>query len=294
MAYQSIDICDAALSQGSRVGYSGWFVRDMTSHVYNVLATIEREQPAHGSGVAMSEKVPDIRLSNRRISNPDDEMWIAAAEGNLAVSLMASGRVEEFEIFVRLKQRLDMKANEDVYLRNTGLCLFLLGRFQEALPACREALNAARRKRGEFSEQIPTCYFDLGNIYIRVKNKPAVLDALQECLGRRKTPIPLHQFTTFTLHKIGDAAAMEGDYRESIPFYEQALDILSRCEWQPGSLCRTAFSLAKAYKRNENLALYEKYVQRGNAARLRIEEVSTQELGVVPEDYSIFAPVCLR
>lgn len=155
MACQSIEICDAALSQGSHPGYSGWFVRDMTSHLYNVLAKIEREQPAHGFGVTMLEKVLDIRLSNRRVSNLDDEMWVAAAEGNLAVLLMASGRVEEaFEILVRLRRRPDMEANGDLYLRNTCLCLFMLGRLDEALSTGREALDSVRQKRGESSEQV--------------------------------------------------------------------------------------------------------------------------------------------
>jgi tetratricopeptide (TPR) repeat protein len=129
----------------------------MASHLYNVLATIEREQAAHGWGIPISEKVLTIRRNNRRMSNPDDEMWIAAAEGNLAVSLMASGRVgEALEILSRLRQRADMEANRDVYLRNTCLCLLILGRNEEALSTCREAFDAARQKRGDSSEQVAT------------------------------------------------------------------------------------------------------------------------------------------
>lgn len=47
-------------------------------------------------------------------------------------------------------------------------------------------------------------------------DKTAALNALQECLGRRKTSMPLHQLTALTLHKIGDAVGMEGDYKVSM------------------------------------------------------------------------------
>jgi len=136
-------------------GYSTWFVRDMVSHHYNVLATIEREQPSHDFGMSLSEKVRDIRINNRRASVPDDDMWIAAAEGNLAVSLMACGRAEDARgILLRLLQRDDINANEDVYLRNTCLCLIILEKLDEALAVNEKALLAARQRRGEFSEQV--------------------------------------------------------------------------------------------------------------------------------------------
>ncbi|OTA96823.1 hypothetical protein M434DRAFT_27437 [Hypoxylon sp. CO27-5] len=217
MAEQSLDLCDSALRQGYHPGYSTWFVKDMTSHLYNVLATIERERPDHDFGVSLSKKVLDIRINNRRDSNPEDDMWIAAAEGNLAVSLMDCGRsTEAYEIILRLRQRDDMKANEDIYLRNTCVCLLKLGRLDEALEVNGEAINAAREKRGESSEQVAACYFDLANIHIQKGNRAAALDALQECLDRRNIFMPLHQVTAFTLQKIGDAAAMEGDYMASM------------------------------------------------------------------------------
>ncbi len=155
MVEQSIKICDAALQHASHPGYSRWLVRDTLSHQYNVLATIEREQPAHDFGIALSKRVRDIRIENCCPSGAGDDMWIAAAEANLALSLMAKGRAEEaYEILQRLGQRDDMKANEDICMRNTCLCLFILGRLDEALAVNRNALNAASRKRGESSEQV--------------------------------------------------------------------------------------------------------------------------------------------
>lgn len=155
MAEQAIDICDLALKQKSHPGYSTWFVQDMISHHYNVLATVERERPGPDFGMTLSQKVLDIRINNKRIANPEDDRWIAAAEGNLAVSLMASGRAgEAYEIISRLRLRDDMQSNLDVYLRNTCLCLLILGRIDEALSANNEALQEARTKRGDTSEQV--------------------------------------------------------------------------------------------------------------------------------------------
>ncbi|KAI0839447.1 hypothetical protein F5Y06DRAFT_303168 [Hypoxylon sp. FL0890] len=295
MAEQSIEICDAALRQGCHPGYSPWFVQDMISHQYNVLATIEREQPSHDFGVSLSEKVREIRVNNRRSSNPEDDMWIAAAEGNLAVSLMSCGRAEEaYAILLRLRQRDDMKANEDVYVRNTCLCLIVLGRLDEALAMNGEALSAARRKRGESSEQVATCYFDLANIHIRRGNKPAALDALKECLGRRNMSMPLHQVTAFTLHKTGDAVALDGDYKASIPFYEQALEILNCCECHPGSLCRTAFALASACHLAGDQERHQTYLLIGRSTASKF--CSSEGIGfdTTPTGYDKYVQVGLR
>ena len=80
-------------------------------------------------------------------------------------------------------------------------------------------------------------------------------------------------------------------------FYEQALNILSSCECHIGSLCRTAFALARAHKHSGNSAQYDKYVQLGSAKRLQIESNGsngTPSLGVIPENYDIFVQVGLR
>ncbi|OTA58869.1 hypothetical protein K449DRAFT_436358 [Hypoxylon sp. EC38] len=286
MAEQSIEICDAALRQNYHPGYSTWFVRDMISHQYNVLATIEREQPGNDFGLSLSEKVRDIRINNRRASNPEDDMWIAAAEGNLAVSLMSCGRTKEaLEILLRLRQRDDMKPNEDIYLRNTCLCLLMSGRLDEALELNSEALCVAGEKRGESSEQVATCYFDLANIHMRRGSKAAALQALQECLDRRNVSMPLHEVTAFTLHKTGDAIFLDGDYKAAIPFYQQALDILSCCECHPGSLCRTAFALASIYKLAGDLERHEKYLHIGKCTAFEFGGSEGGVLDTTPGSY---------
>lgn len=155
MAEQSLDICDTALKSGIHPGYSTWFIKDMTSHLYNVKATVERERPGPDFGIALSKKVLDIRVKNKRDANPDDEAWIAAARGNLAVSLISLYHLKDaLDILVGLRTRDDMRANEDVYLRNTSICLRMLGRLDEALDVNSLALSTAREKRGEHSEQV--------------------------------------------------------------------------------------------------------------------------------------------
>ncbi|KAI1445428.1 hypothetical protein F5Y02DRAFT_386167 [Annulohypoxylon stygium] len=295
MAEQAIDICDLALKQKSHPGYSTWFVQDMISHHYNVLATVERERPGPDFGMTLSQKVLDIRINNKRIANPEDDRWIAAAEGNLAVSLMASGRAgEAYEIISRLRLRDDMQSNLDVYLRNTCLCLLILGRIDEALSANNEALQEARTKRGDTSEQVAICYFDLANIYIQRGNTSAALDALQECLNRRKASMPLHQVTAFTLHKIGDTVAMENNYSASIPFYEQALEILTRCECHPGSVCRTAFALASVCQLAGDEEMCEKFMHMGKSTAAEFLADETMEFETTPGYYDRFVQVGLR
>ncbi|KAI1455468.1 hypothetical protein F4805DRAFT_435660 [Annulohypoxylon moriforme] len=295
MAEQSISICDLALKNKTHPGYSTFYVQDMISHLYNVLATIERERPGPDFGLSLSEEVRDIRVRNKRPSKTEDDMWIAAAEGNLAVSLMASGRATEAcEILLRLRQRDDMKANLDIYLRNTCLCLLMLGRIDEATIVNTEALNAAKEKRGESSEQVAICYFDLSNIEIQKGNTSAALNALQECLDRRKASMPLHHVTAFTLHKIGDVVVMEKDYRASIPFYEQALAILTCCECHPGSICRTAFALASVWQLVDDEEMYEKYVQIGKSTASRFSDDELSVLETAPEYYDRFVQVGLR
>ncbi|KAI1137572.1 hypothetical protein F5Y05DRAFT_74735 [Hypoxylon sp. FL0543] len=277
MAEQSIEICDTAIRQGSHPGYSTW------------------EQPGSDFGVSLSEKVRDIRVNNRRHGNPEDDMWIAAAEGNLAVSLMSCGRAEEaYEILLRLRRRDDMKANEDVYLRNTCLCLYMLGRLDEALEVNGEAVDIARLKRGDSSEQVAACYFDLANIHIRKGNMPGALDSLQECLSRRNASMPLHQITAFTLHKTGEAVALEGDCKASIPFYEQALEILTCCECHPGSLCRTAFALAAACQHAGDYERYESYLRIGKSAMSKFYAGKDSALDITPASYDKYVQVGLR
>ncbi|KAI0886344.1 uncharacterized protein GGS22DRAFT_179230 [Annulohypoxylon maeteangense] len=292
MAEQAISICNLALQEKSHLGYSVFFIQDMISHHFNVLATIERQRPGPDFGISLSEKVRDIRVRNRRPSNPQDDMWIAAAEGNLAVSLMASGRATEaYEILLRLRQRDDMKANLDAYLRNSCLCLLILGRVDEAMAVNDEALDTATAKRGESSEQVAICYFDLANIHIRRGNTSAALNALQECLNRRKASMPLHEVTAFTLHKIGDVVATEKDYRSSM---QQALAILTCCECHPGAICRTAFALASACQLEGDEEKYTRYIQLGKFTESGFSEDEKSVLETTPEYYDRFVQVGLR
>ncbi|XDG08063.1 hypothetical protein ABKA04_007678 [Annulohypoxylon sp. FPYF3050] len=243
----------------------------------------------------LNASFPTQEDGNPLHTNPEDDKWIAAAEGNLAVSLMASGRAEEaYEIISRLRLRDDMQSNLDVYLRNICLCLLILGRIDEALSANNEALQVARTKRGDSSEQVAICYFDLANIYIQRGNTSAALDALQECLNRRKASMPLHQVTAFTLHKIGDTVATENNYSASIPFYEQALEILTRCECHPGSVCRTTFALSSVCQLTGDEEMYEKFMRMGKSTAAEFSDDETLEFETAPGYYDRFVQVGLR
>lgn len=155
MIEKSTSICNVALETGNHPGYSTWFVQDMLSHLINVEATIERDEPARDQGVGLSEKVLNIREKNQRRDNQDDSFWIAAARGNLAVSLMASGRFEEARgILLDLAYRPDMISNEDIYLCNICLCLLYLDDLDEALYYNHKAILSIEVSKGKHSAQM--------------------------------------------------------------------------------------------------------------------------------------------
>lgn len=148
-------ICNDAMETCDHPGYSPWFVQDMASHLINVQATVAREQPASDHGLSLSEQVCAIRESNRRPGNTDDLFWIAAARGNLAVSLMAVGRYQDaLDVLLDLASRRNMLPNEDLYLCNACLCLTHLGRLEEALGYNAKAMKSIEASRGNDSVQM--------------------------------------------------------------------------------------------------------------------------------------------
>ena len=147
MAEQAIVMCSRALDRQEHHGYTEWFVRDLISHQLNVQASISREKPAVDHGLFLSQTVCDIRIHNRRLTGrtAEDATWIAAARGNLAVSLMAVGRPQEaLTILLELLGRADMKSNEDIYLCNTALCLMLMDRLDDAKAYANRAMASIR------------------------------------------------------------------------------------------------------------------------------------------------------
>ncbi|KAI9691662.1 MAG: hypothetical protein M1822_007733 [Bathelium mastoideum] len=153
ISQKAISICEKALQNGVHPGYSSWFVRDMSSYLYNVQASVELEMVSSDSSLALHIKIRDIREYNKRTGNAADEMWIGAANGNIAVSLMTENRATEaLSILDDLLQRDDLASNRDYYyLNNASLCLRLLERLDEAHQCCEKALAAARNLQGEES-----------------------------------------------------------------------------------------------------------------------------------------------
>lgn len=155
MVEKALLICDKAISTSDHPGYSPWFVQDMTSHLINVQATIAREKPLADHGLRLSKAVCAIRETNQRHGNQEDSFWIAAARGNLCVSLMAVGRCQDaLDILLDLISRPDMKPNEDIYLCNICLCLAELGRLDEALIYNARAVHMIEVSKGNDTVQM--------------------------------------------------------------------------------------------------------------------------------------------
>lgn len=151
---EGLSICTRALARGNHPGYSAWFVKDMTSHLNNVKATVYREQPAVDHGLELAQLVLDIRRGNRNSdpgSSPaSEEYWISLAKGNLAVSLMGVDRNEEaLDLLLGLVGREDAKPNQDIHLENVALCLSRLGRLEEAIGYISRAMESVKVLGGE-------------------------------------------------------------------------------------------------------------------------------------------------
>ncbi|KAI9712121.1 MAG: hypothetical protein M1820_001830 [Bogoriella megaspora] len=202
----ALAICDKALECGVHPGYSSWFVRDMSSYLYNVQATVNYELRCPDNSLALHEKIQAIRETNKRPGNAEDEKWIAAARGNVAVSLLAEDRLAEaLHILEEMIKREDLKGNLDHYLNNMCLCLRLMHRFDEAMDYCRLATDAIEKLRGPQSVQMAFLLFQLGSIYM-IRGPDTQLskafDAFERCLGLQRLLRPRHPYTAFTLHKI--------------------------------------------------------------------------------------------
>jgi tetratricopeptide (TPR) repeat protein len=155
MAIQAISICEEALAADNHPGFSAWFVQDLTTHLQTVQSAIMYERGDTGAALKLRRRIKEIRSANCRAGNLDDDKWLAAAEGNLAVSLMSEGQPEAaMPLILDLLQRPDMMPNQDLYLNNACVCLLLLEKYDEALDYGFKAMDAARRLRGEDSAQI--------------------------------------------------------------------------------------------------------------------------------------------
>ena len=155
LADRAISICEEALKDGEHPGYSEWFVRDMISHHVNTKASVAREQPSADHGLKLSQEVCLIRRQNRREGVVEDDTWIAAADGNLAVSLIAMERfTEALEILQPILDRPDMRSNDDIYMSNACLCYLNMGLLDKALALSFSAADAVTRLRGDDAAQM--------------------------------------------------------------------------------------------------------------------------------------------
>ncbi|KAF2804621.1 uncharacterized protein BDZ99DRAFT_397743 [Mytilinidion resinicola] len=211
LASDAILICEKALLLSNHPGYSEWYVKDQLGHLYNVRASVAYETGKTGDALNLHSKIKSMRLANMREGNLDDK-WLAAADGNLAVSLMAEGKPEiALPLVLSLLERPDMGPNEDVYLNNACVCHMLLGDYVNALKYGSKAMAAVRRLRGEESAQMAIYLFYAGNIYQKQGRVGEAFDALSKCLRLRRTLMPTHSYTGLTLHKIGTIVQERGD-----------------------------------------------------------------------------------
>lgn len=298
MVEEAIAICQRALGRKSHPGYDAWFVRDMISYLVNVQASVCREKPSVDHGLGWSETVCDMRQGNKRAGavpfTDQDQKWIAAARGNLAVSLMAVGRAgEALEILKELLKREDMRDNEDTYLSNACLCLSMLGRLDEAVEYNELAMAAASRSGNTM--QMANCLFYLSGIYRKKGDIQTAIIHLERCLEIRGTLMQgRHLYNGFTLHQMGVLKQRIGSRKDAIRCFVEALEILSTSECHEGAICRTAYALAAATREEGDTEAAEGHRGAAEASRKKIRDVDAKGLGEDPASYDRFVTVGLR
>ena len=227
MTNQVIEFCEQLLATGNHAGYTRWYVTDMISHQFNTKGAIGMKIPETDHGLEMYQKALNIRVGNLREGNPEDQMWIGAAMGNLAISLMATGKAEQaLPKLLELVQREDMKTNEDLYLSNLCLCFHLLLRLEEALVTSEAAVECIKRRWGSNDVRIATwvprnpfrgkanetsVMFYVSNIRERMGDIDGAHEAIAVCMEIRKQNMPLHPETGLTHHRMGVLFRRRGD-----------------------------------------------------------------------------------
>lgn len=289
MAENAIVLCGESLTTSKHPGFSEWYVRDLTSYLYNVQASIMLETVSPDSGLGLHLKIKAIREDNKRPGNPEDLKWLAAADGNIAVSLLAESRPEEaYPILLELLQRKDMETNRDIYMSNICICLIQMQRFDEALVFCFESMATVQQLRGKHSAQMAILHFYLGTIYYQQGKTDQAFEAFQDSFIIRQKVMPHHHYTGFTLYKVGTLMCERSDPKSSIPFFHKSLQILGSSECHPGASCRTAFALSQVYERIGDSKMAARYMKEGKRYRSRIVGPEFFELGISPGEYDRF------
>ena len=157
MADQALSMCEIALSDGDHAGFDDHYIKEEITHLYNIKAVIALQKCEYEYGLALCQKIRDLRQEYKRPNDEYDEKWLAFADGNIAVALMGNDEPNQaLPLLNSLLNRQDTSANKDIYMSNKCLCLFLLGHSNEAMETCLSAMEVIRVKRGPESAQMAT------------------------------------------------------------------------------------------------------------------------------------------
>jgi len=295
MTDQVIEFCEQLLATGNHAGYTRWYVIDMISHHFNTKGAIGMKIPEADHGLEMYQTSLNIRVGNLREGNQEDQMWIGAAMGNLAISLMATGEAEQaLPKLLELVQREDMKTNEDLYLSNLCLCFYLLFRLEEALVTSEAAVECIKRRWGSNDVRIATVMFYVSNIRERMGDIDGAQEAIAICMDIRQQNMPLHPETGLTYHRMGVLFRRNGDTERACEHLAKALDVFSSCEVHPGAVCRTALELGAVAQKAGHLQVSEACDRLASQYKRSINGFGMCSLGDSPSEYDRFITVGLR
>ena len=165
IADQALSICKTSLLGADHPGFDDHYIKEEITHLYNVKAVIALQKCEYEYGLTLCQRIRHLRQEYKRPNDEYDEKWLAFADGNIAVALMGNEESSQaLPLLHSLLKRQDTSTNKDIYLSNKCLCLFLLGRPNEALDTCRAAMEVIRIKRGSESAQMAMW---VGQMFVR-------------------------------------------------------------------------------------------------------------------------------
>ncbi len=158
----------AILEQASQTnyhpGFGRYYVVWLTSDLYSTRGSIEYEKSKEGYGLSWFKKTKELRRSVARPGNSFDDLWLLMSDGNWANALMASDKASEaLPLLEGILNSNCQVPNYDLYLTNTCNCYQLLGRYDEAIKACKQSMALVSTAYGPESLRMdckkPDLYF---------------------------------------------------------------------------------------------------------------------------------------
>lgn len=161
MADRALDICENAISSNAKTGYpSDWCIPRLTSDLYSQKGAIVCEINARGHGIEFFRRAIQIRRQVfEEFEESFDSLQIKDYENNIAIALIAEGRLQEAlksltNIYETSKKAGPLSGADSHFGVNLASCYEQIGRLDDANILIKEAIVAVQNSYGGDSYQM--------------------------------------------------------------------------------------------------------------------------------------------